>query len=427
MTLHLTRLALRDMLATAPRTLISTAGIALGVLVLTMVVALGLGARDLVLKEVVRELPVDLIEVVPKTMDLGLFKVNTGALFGVKPLDLAGIENLGRLEHVAEVYPKLDVNVPMGAQGGARLFGHRLYTDLFMIGLPDALVQPEAGDAFHDVPDIVPVVISDQLVDIYNAQIAPALGSPQLTPAMLTGFEFEIVFGRSLMLGGRGARQQGVERARIVGVSHYAMRLGVTVPLTTAHRLLEKYADPAGGDHYTGALLKARTAADVPAIAQAIEGMGYAVDATAQKTRRMLTAATGLASGVGFLVLLLAALNIAHSFFASLHERRRELGVLRAVGARRRDILAMILLEALMLGSSGGALGFVGARLTAAGVDWAVTTFVPHFPFKPDSFFEFPPWLAGVAMLAAIGAAACGAAWPAWRAARMPIVHALAD
>ena len=39
-----------------------------------------LGARDIVLKEVVRGLPVDTIEVVPRTVDLGLFRVGTGAL-----------------------------------------------------------------------------------------------------------------------------------------------------------------------------------------------------------------------------------------------------------------------------------------------------------------------------------------------------------
>ena len=57
-----------------------------------------------------------------------------------RDFDLLAGEALG-LPEVAAVYPKLDVRVPMGARGGARLFGKNLYTDLFMTALPEALLR----------------------------------------------------------------------------------------------------------------------------------------------------------------------------------------------------------------------------------------------------------------------------------------------
>ena len=91
-----------------------------------------------------------------------------------------------------------------------------------MTGVPAELLQLE----YELEPQVVPVVISDQLLDIYNQSVASALGMPQITADLITGFEFDMVVGQSLMLGGKGASGRGVERARIVGASPYALRLG---------------------------------------------------------------------------------------------------------------------------------------------------------------------------------------------------------
>ena len=424
----LARLCRQDLSAAPGRSWLSALGIALGIWVFVMIVALGLGARDLVLREVVRELPVDMLEVVPKSLDLGLFQVGAGTLFGTAaPLGPETLLRLSTLPDVAAAYPRIEVPLPMGARGGARLFGHALYTDLFMDAIPPELVAEEVGPDFVDHPDRVPVLISPQLIDIYNASIASALGTPALGRDLLRGFDFELVVGKSLMLGSRGAKRAGVERAEIVGVSRHAMRLGVTVPQATAERLLQTYSDSSAPPRYTAVLVRARSADKIPVLAQAVEAMGFAVDRTAANTRRLLTAATALCSGVGLLVVLLATLNITHSFVAQLSERRRELAVLRAIGARRRELLFITLTQAAFLGLLGGVLGLVLARLAAWGVDTAVATWFPRFPFRPPSFFEFSLTLDAVGLGCAVLASMVGAVGPAWRAAQMAIGRGLAE
>ncbi|OGR13525.1 MAG: hypothetical protein A2341_26250 [Deltaproteobacteria bacterium RIFOXYB12_FULL_58_9] len=423
----LLRLALIEVLAHRTRGTIAAIGIALGVTVLLVIAGLGLGTRDVVLKEVVRELPVDTIEVIPRTLNLGLFEIGTSALLDATPIDVEALNRFASLDSVAAAYPKLEVNLPMGAQGGARFFGRRLYTDLFMTGLPPELLAEEVGENFRDNPDFLPVVISDQLLEIYNSSVAPSLRLPRLTAHTLEGFEFEIVFGRSLMLGNRGAKQTGVERARIVGVSRYAMRLGVSVPLQTAQRLLTKYGDPDVAPTYRSILLRARSPAEVPAITDAVRAAGLAVDETAERTSNILGAATALASLVGLLVLVLAALNIAHSFFAALSEQRRELAVLRAVGATRLDLVLLVLSQAAIVGLSGGVIGALGAHLCALLIDWAAAMWLPDFPFMPDSFFLLPGWLNAAALVAAVIAAVLGALWPALRAAQASLVASLSE
>ncbi len=418
----LVELAAQDLAAARLRSLISALGIGLGVGVLLIVAGLGLGARDVVLQEVVRQLPVDTIEVIPRTLDLGLFK--TDSLFGGTELNAETLEKLRALEEVAEAYPKLEIALPLGARGGSRLFGRRLYTDLFMEGLPTELIDNED---FRDNPEFVPVVVSDQLLEIYNASVAPSVGTPKLSDESLTGFEFEIVVGRSLMLGRRGARTEGVERGRVVGVSRFAMRLGASVPLETARRLVKTYGLPGAEERYTSILLQAVSAKDVPSITASVEAMGLAVDETAKSTADLLNAATALASLIGLLVLALAALNIAHSFFASLSERRRELAVLRAVGARRIDLVVLVQAQALMLGVAGGLIGIVTARLLGLSIDALAATLLPDFPFKPASFFVFPLGLDALGFGAAVLAACSGALLPSLRAARESVAKVLAE
>lgn len=420
-------MATRDLAAAKGRSAISAGGIALGVAVLMIIAGLGLGARDVVLREIVRELPVDLVEVLPKTVDIGFFKLNTAGLLGEgSALDAAALERLRGLPGVAAAYPKLEVKLPLGAQGGAYLFKRRLYTDMFLVGLPPEVIAPEVPSGFRDHSDFVPVVISPQLIELYNSAVAPGLGMPQVNGEILRGFEFELVIGRSLMLGSRGASHSGVEVARIIGVSRHALRLGGTVPIETARRLLRTYGDASAAETYTSILLRAEAAAAVPAITQAVRGLGFSVDETAEHTGDILTAATLLASLVGLLVLALAGLNIAHSFFASLSERRRELAILRALGARRIDLITVVLAQAVLLGAIGGVTGVVVARIVAAGIDFAAGQVLPQFPFKPESFFSMPPILYVGVFTAAVVASVLGALWPALRAAYERVVQGLA-
>jgi putative ABC transport system permease protein len=419
-------MAAEDGWAARGRSVVSLLGIALGVGVLTIIVALGLGVRGAVLGEVVQRLPVDMIEVVPRSVDLGIFKLGSAGLLGGRGIDDGTVKALEAIPDVAVVYPKLEVKLPLGAHGGESLLGKSLYADLFVNGLPEELVQAEGVTAFTDSTEYLPVVVSSQLLELYNSSVAGVVGTPQLTPQTLTGITFDVWVGRSLILGQHGARTTGRERARVVGVSRHAVKLGASLPMATAKRLIAKYGEGAPAS-YSSVILRARSAADVPEITKAVRAQGLEVDETAQRTAELMSGATAAASLIGLLVLALAALNIAHSFVALLAERRRELGVLRAMGATRGDLVGMVLVQAMLLGIAGGVLGVIAAFGVSAIMDHLAAVAIPDFPFKPRSFFAYPWWLPLSGIAAAVFAACAGALWPAVRTARQDVTAALAE
>jgi putative ABC transport system permease protein len=127
----------------------------------------------------------------------------------------------------------------------------------------------------------------------------------------------------------------------------------------------------------------------------------------------------GLIYALLALAILIALIGIVNTLVLSVFERTRELGLLRAIGMRRRQVRAMIRSEALILSIFGAVIGVVvgtaiGVALTLSLKQQGITDVV--IPYRNLAVFLV---IAGLLGLAA-------AAWPARRAARLNILEAIA-
>ena len=123
---------------------------------------------------------------------------------------------------------------------------------------------------------------------------------------------------------------------------------------------------------------------------------------------------TSLLTGVGSIALIVGGIGVANTMIISVLERRREIGLRRALGAMRGHILIQFLAEALLLAGLGGALGCVIGVGVTAGVAAA-----NGWPFALPALII----LAGLGVTVLIGAVA--GLYPAVRAARTPPTAAL--
>ena len=122
----------------------------------------------------------------------------------------------------------------------------------------------------------------------------------------------------------------------------------------------------------------------------------------------------GVATGIGLITLLVGGIGIMNVMLVSVRERTREIGVRRALGARRRTIVTQFLLEAAAVSAIGGALG----TLVGLGLAKLVSLVTPlAAAIQPLTIFG------GIGFAAAVGLVF--GIWPAARAAQLDPVEAL--
>jgi len=174
--------------------------------------------------------------------------------------------------------------------------------------------------------------------------------------------------------------------------------------------------------------MKARTPEDVPRVAAAIDGMFRNTDApTRTDTEKAFTLSFAAMLGnirlflslIAGAVLFAIFLVTANTMAMTVRERSAEVAVLKTLGFRRAQVLAMFVGESVAVALLGGLIGVGGARVIFGNFDWYTATngIIQHFHVAPATI--------ALGMALAILLGVISAAVPAWRASRQSIVTAL--
>ena len=131
---------------------------------------------------------------------------------------------------------------------------------------------------------------------------------------------------------------------------------------------------------------------------------------------RILGLLTAALAGIAAISLTVAGLGIMNVMLVAVAERTREIGLLKALGVTRRQVVAVFLVEAVLLSTAGGAVG-LGAAFAGAGI---LRGLYPSFPVQP------PGWAVAAAVLVSLTVGLLFGVAPARRAARLDPVVALA-
>jgi putative ABC transport system permease protein len=402
---------------------VSAGGVALGIGCLVFFLALGAGLQGVVH---------DVFPVATREVEVVVPQLAIGNLLGEQKIDDATVARLRKLPGVAAAYPKMSLRIPAVTRYNGLFFGREIHMGLEVIGsgIQPELVGTDARIPFQDggAGKPIPAVVNRRLLELYNKVFAPQRGLPQLTDSMLIGFAFPIELGRSYVAGKTLPNAQE-SVLQLVGFSDRATLAGVSMPLESVKRINAIFG--ADAESYSSVLLRAQNAEDVPDLAARVKKLGLELDETERSRALQIGAAVELVtlalSILAGLITGLAAVNTMQAFYASVRERTREIGILRAVGATRGDVAAVVLVEAAATGLAGGVVGVLLARVTAALLDRLSRTGLPDFPFKPETFFHFEAMHVVLGIGVALLASLLGAFLPARAAARLEPAKALTE
>lgn len=292
---------------------------------------------------------------------------------------------------------------------------------------------------------LMPITILSGRLPVPRSLTEVAVTQGYLTRMGLTKKQAAAVVGTEVQLGAprvftdsglpRRFRSRWV-RATIVGVVAQETAPGQFVVSLEQARAARSWT-AAGSDAegriqiptspYSGLFVIANDLEKVNTVRRDITELGYSTSAPENlvaSVQRYLRVVEIVLGAIGAIALVIASMGIANALLAAVRERRREIGVLKAIGARDRDVQRVFLFEAGVLGLVGGILGTALGFGTALGVSAVVNQYLAAQGLAGVSL--------GLPVLVLIGAV-CGStllalaagAMPARKAARMPAREAM--
>lgn len=163
-------------------------------------------------------------------------------------------------------------------------------------------------------------------------------------------------------------------------------------------------------------------------ISDSIKTLGYRVFSYAEEFEEIRQFFTFFYLGlgvVGFIALSVASLGIINTMVMSITERRREIGVLRSLGADAADIRMLFLSESAIIGSIGAAFGILLGWLVSRAISFGAGIYMEQKGLDPVDMFTLPLWLIATAFLFGLFVSLAAGYYPASRAARVDPVQAL--
>jgi ABC-type antimicrobial peptide transport system permease subunit len=182
------------------------------------------------------------------------------------------------------------------------------------------------------------------------------------------------------------------------------------------------------GSSYTQVTLNLDSHVPYQSIKDTIERLGYKTFSFAEQFKEIQKFFFYFDIGlgiIGLIALVTASLGIVNTMVMSIIERKREIGILKSLGAYERDIGILFLFESGMIGMIGTTLGiFVGWTLTRI-ISMVAQSYMRDQGIPDMELFALPIWLILISLAVGIGVSVLAGFYPAARASRVDPVEAL--
>jgi len=449
-------LAIRNLREALLRNSLTTLGIAVGVASLVAMLSLGVGLQELASKRLSNSGLFDTVIVMSRSASRGFGRpseprndpATKPAPRVSPPLDDTARQAMQKIPNVVEVYPQVRfptevryagapyatmvAGIPESAQGNGAFDG---VNGRFFSGANanEAILQIEFAKDLSEQPSSL---IGKELVLRYAERqaLAPQAGATDATDAAAS--EASSAGGFSVV-----PREMNL---RIVGIVDTEPAAGfgglgsgrVLIPLEVAEKLratqLNDLRDvvrgTSGKSTYASLTIRAKSPSQVEKIETAVKDMGFSTFSLLDATRNLrifFTIFDLLLAIFGSLALAVSTLGIVNTLVMAILERRREIGVLKALGAADRDVKQLFFAEAGVMGLAGGILGVGMGWLIGRAVTWGTNVYLQRQNLPPAHVFSVPLWLVLGGIAFSIVVSLVAGLYPASRAARLNPVEAL--
>jgi putative ABC transport system permease protein len=460
----LTELAARNLREAVLRNSLTTLGIAVGVASLVALLSLGVGLQQLVDRSVARAGLFDTVSVRPRQNTpfgqpgegAGRRAPRDGAnLEPPRSLDDAARKEIAALPNVLEVNPEVRFTAEARREPNSQLV---LVSGMAFSSQSSGTLDGMTGNFFSS-PDAEEAIVQGDMAKrlLEDGKSTTALLGQEITlrfaqrqalppPSQQTSSDApnqavgpdEEAMGFSIVPSEKKFRVVGVLPASDSDGGQVGFNnAGLYLPLAVAEKLqVVQGADlrdvartsTAVGQRYAALNVRATGPAAVAQIEASISHMGFAAFSLIDVTRNLRTffAIFDLFLGIfGSLALAVASLGIINTLVMAILERRREIGVLKALGAANRDVRHLFFAEAGVMGLVGGVFGVLLGWGIGRMIQLGTMVYMKRQGLRSPNIWSVPWWLVFGAIAFAVLVSLVSGIYPASRAAQLDPVEAL--
>ncbi len=459
----LAELAVRNLRESVLRNSLTTIGISVGVASLVAMLSLGIGLQQLASRRLMKSGLFDTV-VVTSRRDLRNFnheqESNGPAPGESRILDEPTRQEIEHMPNVLEADPDIRfitelryedkphltmvAALPPSAQSTDAfdaLQGHFFSSDT----APEVVIQktfaeellgktPKSGVDETNVATLAAPLLGKELTMRYAQRAAPqpavpAAASDDGNSQDLLGAAYSVV-SREIKLKIVGVADldpesmRGPTRARVFLPLKLAESLHVMQP--TDLREISRAANDQ--PVYSSVNVRVKNPSQVQTVEDGIKKMGFntfsILDASRsiQQFFKVLDVFLGI---FGSLALAVAFSGIVNTLVMAILERRREIGIMKAIGASDGDVKRLFFAEAGAMGILGGIVGVALGWAIGQAINLGTKVYLKRQSFPPEHFWSVPWWLVGFAIVFSFVVSLAAGLYPAGRAARLDPVQAL--
>ncbi|HYG84314.1 MAG TPA: ABC transporter permease [Verrucomicrobiae bacterium] len=397
------RIALESLRSTRVRTALTTLGIIIGIASITMVLALGEGAKQAVATQV-KHLDQNILVIRPGKVTrhnaTGAIDYNPLSSYAATTLTENDLETTRKQPGVAAAAPLMLIN-------GSIKKGEASAKDAFIVATTPELASTLKINAAQG-----------QFLDGTTARDTVVIGE-SLSVAL---FGTDQTIGQRLKLKGQDFTIIGVLKKikNPIGINGINFDMAAIVSLDAGKGFNQGIAQ------IQQLTVKAKSAAELPAIKKtlteallknhdgeedfAVLGGKEAADVSSS----FFQVLTSMVAVVASISLIVGGIGIMNSMLVGVAERTREIGIRKSIGASNRHVFSQFLIESLIMSLTGGVFGFLLAYIVAYGI----SLFLPFHPAFSWGIF-------GLAMGVSLVVGVVFGLFPAFRAARKDPIVAL--
>jgi putative ABC transport system permease protein len=462
----LAELAMRNLRESLLRNSLTTIGISVGVASLVAMLSLGIGLQQLASRRLMKSGLFDTL-VVTSRRDLRNFgreEDHNGPAPGEsRILDEPTRQEIVRLPNVLEAYPDIRfitelryedkphlttvAALPASAKANDAfegVQGHFFSSDT----APEAILQktfaeellgktPKPGVDETNVAELAAPLLGKELTMRYaqreTTQAAPSTAASNNTTTppdqSLADAAYSVVSSeQTLTIVGVAdldpESMRGPTRARVF----LPLKLAETLHVMQPTDLREISRAATDQPVYSSVSVRVKNPAQIRTVEDAVKKMGFnafsILDASrsVQQFFEVLYAFLGI---FGSLALAVASIGIVNTLVMAILERRREIGIMKAIGASDSDVKKLFFAEAGAMGIVGGVAGVALGWTIGQVINLGTNIYLKSQSFPPEHFWSVPWWLVAFALLFSFLVSLAAGLYPAGRAARLDPVQAL--